>query len=203
MHPWVGLQPGQGAQRVAGVRNGPAAASDHHAGGGRRVAGARWFRRVRGGRSSPQRVGHGAIAAGLQADAGQSGSQSGQASADPFWGRRGWPGVCPRLVCVVVAWRIPCGRAAGLSKREGGKKGGWCCHRPPNSVRLIRRSEFHLDTAVEEAAGVGEDCIPAGAQQVQWWQLVEDVVHTYVGRNTFVHLGRQTHVRISDGRVID
>jgi hypothetical protein len=139
-----GLQPGQGGRcagdarcglsgpdghrewgvlRGPGVRNGTAAAIGHHAVGGRHVAGARRFRRARGGRSSPQRVGHGATAAARQADVGQcggqSGGQSGQACADPFWGRRGWPGVCCRLVCGVVAWRIPCGRAAGLSKREG------------------------------------------------------------------------------------
>ena len=150
VHPWVGLrcvwglQPGQGGRcagdarcglsgpdghrewgvlRGPGVRNGTAAAICHHAVGGRHVAGARRFRRARGGRSSPQRVGHGATAAARQADVGQcggqSGGQSGQACADPFWGRRGWPGVCCRLVCGVVAWRIPCGRAAGLSKREG------------------------------------------------------------------------------------
>ena len=149
VHPWVGLrcvwglQPGQGGRcagdarcglsgrrgpdghrewgvlRGPGVRNGTAAASVHHAVGGRRVAGARRFRRARGGRSSPQCVGHGATAAGRQADVGQSWGQSGQARADPFWGLRGWPGVCRRWVCGVVAWRIPCGRAAGLSKREG------------------------------------------------------------------------------------
>ena len=148
--PWVGFRcvggrrPGQGAQRVAGVRSGPgdrcaagarcalrgpdvrngsAAASSHHAVGGCRVAGARRFRRARDGRSSPQRVGRGAIAEGRQADVGQYGGQSGclsgRARADPYWGRRGLLGVCRRLVCGVVAWRIPCGRAAGLSKREG------------------------------------------------------------------------------------